>query len=191
MNIDNLQVKNEFEKYESRINKALEHLKSELLTVRAGRANPQILNKIVVDYYGTPTPLNQMANITVPDARTLMISLWDTSMLKEVSKVISASDIGINPSDDGKNIRLVFPQLTEERRKELCKQIKKTAEDSKVVLRNERRDILEAVKRLKKDNGVTEDEVVVIEKEVQKILDKAIESADKFFKEKEAEILEV
>ena len=191
MNIDNLQVKNEFEKYESRISKALEHLKSELLTVRAGRANPQILNKIVVDYYGTPTPLNQMANITVPDARTLMISLWDTSMLKEVSKVISASDIGINPSDDGKNIRLVFPQLTEERRKELCKQIKKTAEDSKVVLRNERRDILEAVKRLKKDNGVTEDEVVVIEKEVQKILDKAIESADKFFKEKEAEILEV
>lgn len=191
MNIDNLQVKNEFEKYESRINKALEHLKSELLTVRAGRANPQILNKIVVDYYGTPTLLNQMANITVPDARTLMISLWDTSMLKEVSKVISASDIGINPSDDGKNIRLVFPQLTEERRKELCKQIKKTAEDSKVVLRNERRDILEAVKRLKKDNGVTEDEVVVIEKEVQKILDKAIESADKFFKEKEAEILEV
>lgn len=191
MNIDNLQVKNEFEKYESRINKALEHLKSELLTVRAGRANPQILNKIVVDYYGTPTPLNQMANITVPDARTLMISLWDTSMLKEVSKVISASDIGINPSDDGKNIRLVFPQLTEERRKELCKQIKKTEEDSKVVLRNERRDILEAVKRLKKDNGVTEDEVVVIEKEVQKILDKAIESADKFFKEKEAEILEV
>ena len=187
MNIDNLQV----EKYESRISKALEHLKSELLTVRAGRANPQILNKIVVDYYGTPTPLNQMANITVPDARTLMISLWDTSMLKEVSKVISASDIGINPSDDGKNIRLVFPQLTEERRKELCKQIKKTAEDSKVVLRNERRDILEAVKRLKKDNGVTEDEVVVIEKEVQKILDKAIESADKFFKEKEAEILEV
>lgn len=191
MNIDNLQVKNEFEKYESRISKALEHLKSELLTVRAGRANPQILNKIVVDYYGTPTPLNQMANITVPDARTLMISLWDTSLLKEVSKVISASDIGINPSDDGKNIRLVFPQLTEERRKELCKQIKKTAEDSKVVLRNERRDILEAVKRLKKDNGVTEDEVVVIEKEVQKILDKAIESADKFFKEKEAEILEV
>lgn len=191
MNINNPQVKSEFDKYESRIGKALEHLKGELLTVRAGRANPQILNKIVVDYYGTPTPLNQMANITVPDARTLMISLWDASMLKEVSKAIAASDIGINPSDDGKNIRLIFPQLTEERRKELCKQIKKTAEDSKVVLRNERRDILEAVKKLKKDSLVTEDEVVIIEKEVQKILDKAIENADKLFKEKEAEILEV
>lgn len=191
MNIDNLQVKSEFEKYESKIGKALEHLKVELLTVRAGRANPQILNKIVVDYYGTPTPLNQMANITVPDARTLMISLWDTSMLKEVSKAISASDIGINPSDDGKNIRLMFPQLTEERRKELCKQIKKTAEDTKVVLRNERRDILEAVKKLKKDNAVTEDEVASIEKEVQKILDRAIENAEKLYKDKEAEILEV
>ncbi|MCI8613386.1 MAG: ribosome recycling factor [Clostridia bacterium] len=191
MAIENPQVKSEFEKYESQISKALDHLKSDLLTVRAGRANPQILNKIVVDYYGTPTPLNQMANITVPDARTLTIALWDTSMLKEVSKAISSSEIGINPSDDGKNIRLVFPQLTEERRKDLCKQIKKTAEDSKVVLRNERRDIIEAIKKLKKDNAVTEDEVVVYEKEIQKILDKAIETAEKLYKDKEAEILEV
>lgn len=191
MAIENPQVKSEFEKYESQISKALDHLKSDLLTVRAGRANPQILNKIVVDYYGTPTPLNQMANITVPDARTLTIALWDTSMLKEVSKAISSSEIGINPSDDGKNIRLVFPQLTEERRKDLCKQIKKTAEDSKVVLRNERRDIIEAIKKLKKDNAVTEDEVVVYEKEIQKILDKAIEAAEKLYKDKEAEILEV
>ena len=191
MAIENPQVKSEFEKYESQISKALDHLKSDLLTVRARRANPQILNKIVVDYYGTPTPLNQMANITVPDARTLTIALWDTSMLKEVSKAISSSEIGINPSDDGKNIRLVFPQLTEERRKDLCKQIKKTAEDSKVVLRNERRDIIEAIKKLKKDNAVTEDEVVVYEKEIQKILDKAIEAAEKLYKDKEAEILEV
>lgn len=191
MAIENPQVKSEFEKYESQISKALDHLKSDLLTIRAGRANPQILNKIVVDYYGTPTPLNQMANITVPDARTLTIALWDTSMLKEVSKAISSSEIGINPSDDGKNIRLVFPQLTEERRKDLCKQIKKTAEDSKVVLRNERRDIIEAIKKLKKDNAVTEDEVVVYEKEIQKILDKAIEAAEKLYKDKEAEILEV
>ena len=191
MAIENPQVKSEFEKYESQISKALDHLKSDLLTIRAGRANPQILNKIVVDYYGTPTPLNQMANITVPDARTLTIAHWDTSMLKEVSKAISSSEIGINPSDDGKNIRLVFPQLTEERRKDLCKQIKKTAEDSKVVLRNERRDIIEAIKKLKKDNAVTEDEVVVYEKEIQKILDKAIEAAEKLYKDKEAEILEV
>lgn len=191
MNIANPAVKQEFEKYETKINKAVDHLKGELIAVRAGRANPQILNKIVVDYYGTPTPLNQMANITVPDARTLLIALWDTSMLKEVSKAIAASDIGINPSDDGKNIRLVFPQLTEDRRKELCKQIKKTAEDTKVVLRNERRDIIEAIRKLKKDNAVTEDENAAFEKEIQKILDKAIENADKILKDKEAEILEL
>lgn len=191
MGIENPQVKSVFDKYETQISKAVEHLKSDLLTVRAGRANPQILNKIVVDYYGTPTPLNQMANITVPDARTLMISLWDTSAIKDVNKAISASDIGINPSDDGKNIRLTFPQLTEERRRELCKQIKKTTEDTKVVLRNERRDILEAVKKLKKDNVITEDDVASFEKDIQKILDKAIENADKLFKDKEAEILEV
>ncbi len=191
MGIENPQVKSVFEKYESQISKTVEHLKSDLLTVRAGRANPQILNKIVVDYYGTPTPLNQMANITVPDARTLMISLWDTSAIKDVNKAISSSDIGINPSDDGKNIRLTFPQLTEERRRELCKQIKKTTEDTKVVLRNERRDILEAVKKLKKDNVITEDDVASFEKDIQKILDKAIENTEKLFKDKEAEILEV
>lgn len=191
MGIENPQVKSVFEKYETQITKAVEHLKGDLLTVRAGRANPQILNKIVVDYYGTPTPLNQMANITVPDARTLLISLWDTSAIKDVNKAISSSDIGINPSDDGKNIRLTFPQLTEERRRDLCKQIKKTTEDTKVVLRNERRDILEAVKKLKKDNVITEDDVASFEKDIQKILDKAIESAEKLFKDKEAEILEV
>lgn len=191
MGIENPQVKSVFEKYESQISKTVEHLKSDLLTVRAGRANPQILNKIVVDYYGTPTPLNQMANITVPDARTLMISLWDTSAIKDVNKAISSSDIGINPSDDCKNIRLTFPQLTEERRRELCKQIKKTTEDTKVVLRNERRDILEAVKKLKKDNVITEDDVASFEKDIQKILDKAIENTEKLFKDKEAEILEV
>ncbi|MCI9031226.1 MAG: ribosome recycling factor [Clostridia bacterium] len=191
MGIENPQVKSVFEKYEVQVTKAVEHLKGDLLTVRAGRANPQILNKIVVDYYGTPTPLNQMANITVPDARTLLISLWDTSAIKDVNKAISSSDIGINPSDDGKNIRLTFPQLTEERRRDLCKQIKKTTEDTKVVLRNERRDILEAVKKLKKDNVITEDDVASFEKDIQKILDKAIESAEKLFKDKEAEILEV
>ena len=191
MAITNEQVRVEFDKYETKLNKALDHLKSELLAVRAGRANPQILNKIVVDYYVTPTPLNQMANITVPEARMLVISLWDVSMVKEVSKAIAASDIGINPTDDGKSIRLVFPQLTEERRKDLIKQIKKTVEETKVILRNERRDMVETIKKFKKDNVVTEDEVVTYEKEVQKSLDNAVENADKLLKDKEAEILEI
>mgnify|MGYP000305973522 CR=1 FL=1 len=185
------QVQTEYDKYEARLGKALDHFKSEMISVRAGRANPQILNKIVVDYYGTPTPLNQMANISVPEARVLTISLWDVSMVKAVSKAIAASDIGINPSDDGKIIRLVFPQLTEERRKELGKQIKKTCEDTKVVLRNERRDMIEALKRLKKDNVITEDEQASIEKDVQKTLDRFIDEAEKVLKAKEAEILEV
>ncbi len=185
------QVQTEYNKYEARLGKALDHFKSEMISVRAGRANPQILNKIVVDYYGTPTPLNQMANISVPEARVLTISLWDVSMVKAVSKAIAASDIGINPSDDGKIIRLVFPQLTEERRKELGKQIKKTCEDTKVVLRNERRDMIEALKRLKKDNVITEDEQASIEKDVQKTLDRFIDEAEKVLKAKEAEILEV
>lgn len=191
MAITNEQVRTEFDKYEAKLGKALDHLKSELLAVRAGRANPQILNKIVIDYYGTPTPLNQMANITVPEARMLVISLWDVSMVKEVSKAIAASDIGINPTDDGKSIRLVFPQLTEERRKDLIKQIKKTVEETKVILRNERRDMVEIIKKFKKDNIVTEDEVVTYEKEVQKSLDTAVENADKLLKDKEAEILEI
>ena len=187
----NPQVKEEYDKYETRLGKAVEHFKSEMLAVRAGRANPQILNKIVVDYYGTPTPLNQMANIAVPEARILTIALWDVSMVKEVSKAIAASDIGINPSDDGKIIRLVFPQLTEERRKDLTKQIKKTAEDTKVVLRNERRDVIEVMKRLKKDNIITEVEQASLEKDIQKTLDKTIEDVEKILKAKEAEILEI
>ena len=185
------EVQAEYDKFQGKLGKALDHFKSEMVAVRAGRANPQILNKIVVDYYGTPTPLNQMANISVPEARVLMISLWDTGMVKAVSKAIAASDIGINPSDDGKIIRLVFPQLTEERRKELTKQIKKTCEDTKVVLRNERRDVIEAFKRLKKDNVITEDEQASLEKDVQKTLDQAIEEAEKVLKAKEVEILEV
>lgn len=187
----NPQVKEEYDKYEGRLGKAVDHFKSEMIAVRAGRANPQILNKIVVDYYGTPTPLTQMANFAVPEARVLTISLWDTSMVKEVSKAIAASDIGINPSDDGKIIRLVFPQLTEERRKDLIKQIKKTAEEAKVVLRNERRDAIEAIKRLKKDNVITEDEQASIEKDIQKTLDRNVEEVDKILKAKEAEILEI
>lgn len=176
---------------EEKFEKTVSHLKNQLISVRAGRANPQILNKIVVDYYGTMTPLSQMSNITVPEARMLVVSLYDTSMLGEVTKAISASDIGINPTNDGKVIRLVFPQLTEERRKELCKQIKKMGEDAKVILRNERRDSIDKVKKLKKDINLSEDEAANAEKEVQKLLDKYIESTDKLIKAKEAEILEI
>ena len=191
MAISNPQVKEEFDKYENKLNKAFDHLKSEFLTIRAGRANPQVLNKITVDYYGTPTQLSQMATITVPEARMLVISLYDVSMLREVVKAINASDIGINPTDDGKTIRLVFPQLTEERRRDLTKQVKKISEETKVVLRNERRDIMDSLKKLKKDNIVTEDEVSSYEKDIQKTLDKFIECVDKLLKDKEAEILEI
>jgi ribosome recycling factor len=185
------EVEQELMDYEEKLEKALQHLKNELMSIRAGRANPAILNKITVDYYGTSTPLSQMANISVPEARMLLISLWDTSAIKDVSKAIQASDIGINPIDDGKNIRLIFPQLTQERRKDLIKQIKKICEDSKVVLRNERRDALENMKKLKKDNIVSEDEEKQASTEIQKLLDKKVETIDKLLKEKEAEILEV
>ncbi len=191
MAITNLQVKEEFDKYEARLAKGLDYLRGELFTIRAGRANPQILNKITVDYYGTPTPLANMANITVPEARMLVISLWDSSMVKETVKAIMASDIGITPTDDGKVIRLVFPQLTEERRKELTKQVKKLGEDSKVTLRNERRDILDLLKKFKKDSVITEDEEKTYGAEVQKTLDGYIAKVDSLVKEKEAEILEI
>ena len=191
MAVSNPQVQEEFDKYELKLSKAFDHLKSEFLSIRAGRANPQVLNRITVDYYGTPTQLNQMATITVPEARMLVISLYDTSMLKAVVKAINESDIGINPTDDGKTIRLVFPQLTEERRKDLIKQIKKIAEETKVVLRNERRDTMDALKKLKKDNAITEDDIAAYEKDVQKMLDKHIEAEDRLLKDKETEILEI
>ena len=185
------EVGDAFEEYELSLMDTVEHLKSELNTIRAGRANPQILNKITVDYYGALTPLNQMANITVPEARLLQISLWDSSMIKAVVKVITASDIGITPTDDGKVIRLVFPQLTEERRRDLGKQVKKVGEDYKVTLRNARRDIMDKLKAFNKNKQITDDEVATYEKEVQKILDKNIASVDALIKEKENEILEV
>jgi len=191
--MSNLKVdtKSDFSNYEAKLDKAIAHLKNEFALLRAGRANPQILSKITVDYYGAPTPLASMANISVPEARMLLISLYDASMLKEVEKAILASDIGITPNNDGKNIRLNFPQLTEEKRKDLVKQVKKTAEDSKVVLRNERRDMMELIKKYKKDNLISEDEEKGHGTEIQKILDKKIEQIEKLLKEKESEILEV
>ena len=191
MNFNLPEVGDAFDEYELELEDTVDHLKSELNSIRAGRANPQILNKIIVDYYGTPTPLNQISNITVPEARLLQISVWDASMIKAVVKAISQSDIGITPSDDGKVIRLVFPQLTEERRRDLVKQVKKTGEDYKVTLRNSRRDVLDKIKNFKKDAKITEDEAATYEKEVQRILDGKVAEVDALVKAKEAEVLEV
>ncbi len=176
-------------KIDDKFNKIIEHLQSELTAMRAGRANPVVLSRVTVDYYGTQTPLNQMANISVTDARTLTVSLYDASAVKEAKKAIIAADLGLNPVDDGKVIRLAFPQLTEERRKDLIKQAKKVGEDSKVALRNERRDALEVGKKLKKE--VSEDENAEYEKLIQKKLDAATERVDKMIKDKEVDLLEI
>ena len=176
-------------KIDDKFNKVIDHLKSELNSMRAGRANPVILSRVNVDYYGMQTPLNQMANISVTDAHTLTVSLYDVSALKEAKKAIIAADLGLNPVDDGKVIRLSVPQLTEERRRDLIKQAKKTGEDSKVALRNERRDALEVGKKLKKE--VSEDEVAEYEKIIQKKLDTVTERVDKLIKEKESDLLEI
>lgn len=180
-----------YDELKKRLEKVINHLSSEFSSVRAGRANPKILDKVLVDYYGTPTPLYQMANISVPEPRMLLISLWDQSMIKEVVKAINEANIGINPNDDGKVIRLVFPMLTEERRKELVKQAKKISEEVKVSARNERRDAIDNLKLLKKDNLITEDAEKVAQNEVQKILDEYINKIDKMTQEKEKEIMEV
>lgn len=191
MIFNNPQVQDAFDEYELTLADSMEHLKIDLGAIRAGRANPQILNKVYVDYYGTQTPLSQMSNITVPEARLLQISLWDTSMIKAVVKAINESDIGITPTDDGKVIRLVFPQLTEERRHDLSKQVHKIGEEYKVALRNARRDILDKIKAFKKDNLITEDDVDGYGKEVQKILDKNVAEVDVIIKNKDAEVFEV
>lgn len=191
MIFNNSQVQDAFDEYELTLADSMEHLKIDLGAIRAGRANPQILNKVYVDYYGTQTPLSQMSNITVPEARLLQISLWDTSMIKAVVKAINESDIGITPTDDGKVIRLVFPQLTEERRRDLSKQVHKIGEEYKVALRNARRDILDKIKAFKKDNLITEDDVDSYGKEVQKILDKNVAEVDVIIKNKDAEVFEV
>ncbi|MDE6201040.1 MAG: ribosome recycling factor [Clostridiales bacterium] len=176
-------------KIDDKFNKVLEHLKSELNSMRAGRANPVVLSRVMVDYYGMMTPLNQMANIQVTDARTLTVSLYDVSALKEAKKSIIAADLGLNPVDDGKVIRLSFPQLTEERRKDLIKQVRKVGEESKVALRNERRDAIDLGKKLKKE--VSEDEIAEYEKLIQKKLDGAVEKVDKLIKDKESDLLEI
>jgi len=188
---DNENVNLIFMEYDEELNKAVKHYESELSAVRAGRANPKILDKILVDYYGTPTPIQHMANVSVPEARQIMISPWDVSNVKNISKAILASDLGLTPTDDGKVIRLNFPMLTEERRRELVKNTKKLVEETKVVCRNARRDAIEALKKLKKDSEITEDEEASLEKDVQKKLDEMSAKIDKMMDEKEKEIMQV
>jgi ribosome recycling factor len=176
---------------EEKTAKTISVLKSEYANIRAGRANPHILDKILVDYYGTPTPINQVGNISVSDARCLVIAPWDASMLKVIEKQLLADNIGITPSNDGKVIRLVFPVLTEERRKELVKQVKKQCEDSKVAIRNIRRDAMDALKKMKNNKELSEDEHALAEKEVEKVVSKAIEEVDKASADKEKDVLTV
>jgi len=176
---------------EEKMNKTIDALDREYAAIRAGRANPAFLNKVVVDYYGTPTPVAQMAAVSVPEPRTLMIAPWDASTLKDIEKAIQASDIGINPANDGKALRLNFPPLTEERRRDLCKDIKKQAEESKVSIRSSRRDAIEKIKAQKKDGEITEDDVKSLEKKVQDLTDKYCKEADELATAKEKEIMSV
>ena len=178
------------QKYEEKMKKTLASLESELVTIRAGRANPHILDKLAVDYYGAPTPLQQVANITVPEARMIQIQPWESSLIKGIEKAILTSDLGLNPNNDGKVIRLVFPELTEERRKELVKDVKKKGEGAKVAVRNIRRDANDAFKKLAKQD-VSEDEIKELEEKVQKLTDKYIKEVDKAIENKSKEILTV
>ena len=188
----------ENEKYEEimmetmeKTDKTVSVLNGEYITIRAGRANPQILDKVLVDYYGTPSPINQVGNISVSEGRCLVIAPWDASMLKVIEKQLIAENLGINPVNDGKVIRLVFPVLTEERRKELVKQIKKMSEDAKVAIRNVRRDSMDALKKMKNNKELSEDEHAVCEKEIDKVIAEAIEKTDKLCAEKEKDIMSV
>ena len=181
----------DFTEYGRRMDKALDHLAEEFGAVRAGRANAKVLDRITVEYYGSETPLNGVATISTPDARTLVIQPWDTSLLKEIQKAIQASDLGINPQNDGKVVRLVFPQLTEERRKDLTKQVKKYAEDAKVAMRNIRRDGMDYIKKLKKNSEITEDDQKKAEKDLQDLLDKYIKKADEALAAKEKELMSI
>ena len=180
-----------YEEYESKMKKTVEVLQSQYSTIRAGRANASVLDQIKVDYYGTPTPINQIAGISTPDPRTLMITPWDVNSLKAIEKAIMTSELGINPANDGRVIRLQFPQPTEERRKELIKQIHKQAEDSKVAIRNIRRDAVEHYKAQKKTGEITEDDLTITEKDLQKLTDKYTDEISKVAQKKETDIKEI
>lgn len=176
--------------YGEKMQKSIEHLEADYLGIRAGRANPHVLDKVKVDYYGTPTPVQQVGNITIPEARMIQIAPWEKSLIKEIEKAIMASDIGITPSNDGAVIRLVFPELTEERRKELSKDVKKKGEDCKVAIRNIRRDGLDSLKKLPKGE-ISEDTMADIEDELQKFTDKCVKDVDKLIEDKCKEIMTV
>ncbi len=184
-------MKLDTKEFETKMNKSIEAYNNELDTVRAGRANPNVLSRINVDYYGSPTPINQIGTVSVPDARTIVIQPWDLTTLKGIEKAILASDIGITPANDGKVIRLVFPQLTEDRRKELKKQVSKMGEDAKVAIRNIRRDAMDKAKDMKKNSEMTEDEQKASEKNVQDLTDKFIKEIDNITASKEKEIMEI
>ena len=177
--------------YEEKMSSACKHLEKELQAIRAGRANPAVLDKVAVEYYGTPTPVAQLAAVAVPEARVLTISPWDTKLVKEISKAIMSSDIGINPIDDGRVIRLNFPAPNEERRKQLAKEVSKLGEDAKVAVRNVRRDAMDKAKAMKKAGELTEDTQKTMEEDVQKLTDKYIKNIDAAVEEKQKEIMAV
>ncbi len=181
----------DFSEFSRKMDRTLEHLGEDFDAVRAGRANPKVLDRISVEYYGSETPLNGVATISSPDARTLVITPWDTKLLKEIQKAIQISDLGINPQNDGRVIRLVFPQLTEERRKDLSKQVKRYAEDAKVAMRNIRRDGMDYVKKLKKNGEITEDDQKKAEKDLQDMLDKYIKKVDAALAAKDKELMSI
>lgn len=191
MNYANPQIEEIFTTFELECDKAIEYTKSEYNLMRAGRANPKLVEGIKVDYYGAMTPINQMGNISIPEPRCMVITLWDKSALKLVEKAILAANIGVTPQNDGTVIRLTFPVLTEERRKDLVKQVKKLAEDTKVVLRNARRDAMDALKKEKNAKTVSEDLISDYESEIDKMLSKQIDAVDKLAKEKEADVMSV
>lgn len=178
------------QQYDDKMKKAIEFLEADYATIRAGRANPHVLDKLRVDYYGTPTPIQQVGNITVPEARIIQIAPWEKSLIREIEKAILTSDLGLNPSNDGSVIRLVFPELTEERRKDLVKEVKKKAEDGKVAIRNIRRDGNDAFKKLAKTE-VSEDEIKSLEEQLQKLTDKYVKDIDALMEAKSKEIMTV
>ena len=181
----------ELKEIEERMEKSVNVFEDNLAEIRAGRANPNILNKVMVEYYGVPTPINQVAGISVPEPRLIVIQPWDMSVLKEIEKAIQKADIGINPNNDGKVIRLSFPELTEERRKEIVKDIKKLTEEAKIAIRSIRRDGIDIAKNAQKNNELTEDELENVENDIQKLTDKMTEQIDKISQDKEREIMSV
>ncbi len=184
-------MKKELEQYQSKMEKTVHALDTEYNAIRAGRANPHVLDKLVIDYYGQPTPVQQVGNISVPEPRMILITPWDATLIKAIDKAILQSDIGINPSNDGKSIRLIFPELTEERRKDLSKDIKKKGEDSKIAIRNIRRDGIEHFKKIEKVHEITEDDLKGLEDDIQKLTDNFIKVIDKHVEEKIKDIMTV